>query len=170
MEVEIKAKINNLNEIMQKIADLKANFVREEEQEDYYFIHPCRDFKETDEAIRVRFSQSGIFLTYKGKRLSEKVKSREELEVKTEENIIDILEKLSFKVYMEIRKVRKIYRYDDLEICIDNVEHLGNFIEIEGIGEKEIYEKKVIDLAKKIGIKEFENKTYLELMEEIKHG
>ncbi len=170
MEVEVKARIDDMNKIIEKIEKLHAEFIGEEEQEDYYFTHPCRDFKESDESLRVRFSKSGTYLTYKGKRTSREIKTREEIEVKVDENILELLGKLSFKLYMKIKKFRKIYRYGDLEICIDNVESLGNFMEIEGIGEKEIYEKKVLDLAQKIGISEFENKTYLELMEDKNHG
>jgi adenylate cyclase class 2 len=55
---------------------VRENFklIRKEYHEDTYFRHPCRDFAETDEALRIRIRRFNghfeAFLTYKGPRLT----------------------------------------------------------------------------------------------------
>ena len=82
---------------------LGAREVKTEFQEDIYFNAPHRDFTQTDEALRIRriTSKDGneIILTYKGAKLDELSKTREEIEVNIEdvENTKLILEKLGIQ-------------------------------------------------------------------------
>ncbi len=168
MEVEVKGKISK--EINPE--DFNWEFCDEVWEEDLYFEHPCRRFGETDEALRVRFSEKGVELTYKGPKVDEVTKSREEISVKTSENIVSVLEKLGFETVGKIKKKRKIYRKGDLSLFLDEVWgeafgeeiYLGKYLEVEGIGEYEELVDRVISEAKKLGVKEFERRSYLELL------
>ena len=55
-----------------------------------------------------------------------------------------------------IDKKRIETKYNDFNICIDDVEKLGSFIEIEIVTSEEgmanYYEEKMIDLCRKFGI------------------
>lgn len=104
-EIEIKAKIEE--DLSNKIIENNGVFLREVFQEDIYFNHPCRDFKESDEALRLRKEGNNFILTFKGRREEGKIKKREEIEAKVEESIIEILERLGFKKVCIIRKKRK---------------------------------------------------------------
>lgn len=155
-EIEIKAKIEE--DISRKIIENNGIFLREVFQEDIYFEHPCKDFKKSDEALRLRKEENNFILTFKGKREEGKVKKREEIETKVEETIIEILERLGFKRMCIVRKKRKEFSLGNVKIFIDDVENLGKFIEIEG-SEEEIFK-----IIKILGIKEYIKETYLELI------
>jgi len=155
-EIEIKAKIEE--DLSNKIIENNGVFLREVFQEDIYFNHPCRDFKESDEALRLRKERNNFILTFKGRREEGKIKKREEIEAKVEESIIEILERLGFKKVCIIRKKRKEFSLGNVKIFIDDVENLGKFIEIEG------NEEEIFNIMKILGIKEYIKETYLELI------
>ena len=131
LEVEIKAKVTGFSEIKEKLKTLNAKFEKTETQKDIYFAHPARDFSETDEAFRVRQINDEFFLTYKGPKVDVETKTREEIEIAVEKNIIKILKKLGFLEWRKVKKTREIHKLGDLTVCLDDVPGLGKFIEIE---------------------------------------
>ena len=163
MEVEIKSKINNVEEIERKIKELGCILLKEVLEIDEYFNHPCIDFAETDEALRIRNDNT---LTYKGPKVDKETKSREEINVRIEniENTRRLLLSLGFKPVAKVTKKRKYYKIGELTISLDKVESLGNFIEIECIGDYEYCKEKVLSFAKKLNLEEFIRKSYLELL------
>lgn len=143
-------------------------------EEDYYFNHPCRNFAESDEALRLRkrncsLSRSYV-LTYKGPRESDlsKVKIREEIEVFFDEkelsSILTIFEKLGFKLITHFNKKREIYSGRGLSASIDLLHGVGYYLELEleAQGERGYFENIVQELIKKLGAVPVE-KTYLEI-------
>lgn len=168
LEVEVKAKINCIEDFIQKLKEINGKFLKEEKQKDVYFNHPVRDFAKTDEAIRIRKISEGLnekfYLTYKGKKIDNETKTREEFESICDEEIFDIFERLGFKKFAEIEKVRKYYKHKNFEICIDEVKDLGNFVEIESKNLNDVEE--IFNLLKKFGIKKEDTITesYLELL------
>lgn len=167
LEVEIKARIK-IKEIKEILDELGAKFIKEEEQRDLYFSHPSRDFGKTDEALRVREIKNDYFLTYKGRKFDPQTKTREEIEVKTEKGILELLKRLNFSVKGRVEKKRALYKCDDLKICLDKVKGLGEFLEIEGDSLKD--KEKMFKLLKKLNIEREKliRKSYLELLFE--HG
>ncbi len=166
LEVEVKAKIKNPGNFEKMLKKINAKFLKKEIQEDVYFNHPCRDFAKTDEALRIRKIGNETFLTYKGKRLDAETKTREEIEIKCGKEISEILARLGFKAVANVKKVRKEYLFENLHICVDDVEQLGNFVEIEG---KELEDKsKIFEILKIFEIEKSETitKSYLELLTE----
>lgn len=154
-------------DLKEKIEEI-AEFVMEVFEEDYYLLHPCRDFLKTDEALRVRKSDR-FYLTYKGPRIDEKTKTRDEIEVEVKDlyRTLEIFKRLGFDVFAKVSKLRRIYRLGEFKICIDDVEGLGEFIEIEVEGELKDREK-VLNLAEDLGLKDPITKSYLELVLESK--
>ena len=59
IEVEVKAKIDNFEDMRKKLNDLGAIKTKEEFQEDIYFNSPIVDFAKTDEALRIRTTKQG---------------------------------------------------------------------------------------------------------------
>ncbi len=171
IEMEIKARSNPQAE---KKIKKEGKFVKKQKQEDIYFNHPKKDFSKTDEALRLRKENKKTLLTYKGPKIDEKSKSRNEIEEEVEnfEKTKNILEALGFEVAGKVKKERLTYKLNEYKITIDDVNNLNKFIELE----KEVKElnKEMIDeaieLLKKIGLKErdFETKSYLELLIEKK--
>jgi len=106
---------------------------------DTYFNHPCRDFRSSDEAIRIRKRRCGdrieYRLTYKGPRVQRgDAKIREELEIPLIDIVVmrNIFERLGFRDIASFSKERLIYSDGSNIVSIDNLFKVGYFLEIEG--------------------------------------
>jgi adenylate cyclase class 2 len=174
MEVEVKFRIDKLDEIEEKVKKM-ARFVTEKIERDLYFNFLYKDFKESDEALRIRSDVEGVTITYKSPKLDDETKSREEIKIKIDsyENGILLLKKLGFVPIGEVVKKRRIYKIDDALICLDNVEELGNFVEIEiETSDFDIAKEKVLEIAKILGfnVKQSIRTSYLEMLEAMKRN
>ncbi len=170
MEVEIKAKIESLTELEKKIIKMGAELAGEFIEEDTYYNHPCRDFATTDEALRIRLIKKNekiekIELTYKGPKVDQDTKSREERTAAlcNFEDIEQVIKSLGFVKVANVKKKRKNYRLNGTTVSLDDVHNLGYFVEIECLGEYQPCRKKVLELANMLGIDHFERRSYLEL-------
>ena len=176
IEVEVKARVNDFNDVKVKLNEIEAQKVKTEHQEDIYFNNTqLRDFEKTDEALRIRTTtihdQKTIILTYKGAKLDSDSKTRKEIEVVVEEskNAGLILENLGFKPVETIKKDRTTYSYKGFIITLDKVYKVGNFVEIEkeaieGESFKDTLDE-IFKIYKKLGIENgFERRSYLELL------
>ncbi|MFZ1315045.1 class IV adenylate cyclase, partial [Methanothrix sp.] len=83
IEVEVKARAEEGTK--ERIASLGATPIQVENHLDLYFNSPLRDLRTSDEALRIRIKEDGARLTYKGPRLDQKTKSRQELTVKIDD-------------------------------------------------------------------------------------
>ncbi len=163
MEVEIKVKIDDLEDFEREIVQRGAKYIREVKEEDEYFNHPCRDFAQTDEAVRIRNDGT---LTYKGPKVDRETKSREEINLKigSMEDARKLLISLGFRPVARVVKKRKYYKIGNLTLCLDHVHKLGDFVEVECIGEYEPCKEKVKAMAKELELGNFIRKSYLELL------
>jgi adenylate cyclase class 2 len=173
IEIEAKAYAKNLKEIERKILEIGAKLTWEGEQVDTYYNHPNRDFAETDEACRIREVKEKTYLTYKGPKIDSVTKTREEIKVQVEDtsSVSEILLKLGFKEVFIVKKHRKKFLLHEFKICLDSVENLGDFVEIETSVSSEFPEEKVAEIRDNIlkimeewGLADLERKSYLELL------
>ncbi len=166
-EIEIKAKLNNLDEFKKLIVSHGAVAHKTVRESDRYFNHPSRDFAQSDEALRVRIEGSRAALTYKGPKIGTRSKTRFEAEVEISDASVmhTILEKLGFTEVLCVEKERTVYDFGSIIICADRVDNLGEFAELEKIGEdRETIENELFALAQKLGLTEFERRSYLEML------
>ena len=163
MEVEIKARVEDLKAVEEKLRSMGAKFLREVKEEDEYFNHPCRDFAHTDEALRIRNDGT---LTYKGPKVDRDTKSREEVNVKIGSmgDARNLLISLGFRPVAKVVKRRMYYKIDALTISLDHVSGLGDFVEVECMGEYEPCKERVMAMAKELELKEFIRESYLEML------
>ena len=167
LEIEIKALCPDLEKFKIRIIESGGVFESAGSERDIYYNHPCRDFRKTYEAFRIRISGSDTYITYKGPKIGDRAKTRFELEtpITSADDMDVILEKLGFVKSGEVIKVREIYKISDITICLDRVQGLGDFVELEIISEdKEQAEKIIFDMAEKFGLDKFERRSYLELL------
>lgn len=158
IEVEIKAKVDDFNEIKKKLKSLKAKPLKPEHQIDKIFGHP--KFLDSNKMIieggivpRIRSVDDKCLLEFKEIR-----RGKGGLELKSVLGDMDMgvkfLEKLGFNEAFTIKKHRQSYKYKNFEIELDDIEKLGKFVEIERIvlkeDEKESARKACLDLLKKI--------------------
>lgn len=141
-EIELKAQYDSLKrlELEQYLKEQGFQEVRYFTQQDEYFNHPERDFQKTDEALRIRREQrndgtSHCCITYKGANDSLIGQSRRELETRVEDEhkMRQILLALGFRSAAEVKKRRKEYKKEDLTVCLDELDGLGSYVEIEVI-------------------------------------
>ena len=192
-EVEIKVRIQDLEELRDTIRFNGGLYKISLLHEDTYFNMPkeLRDFKNTDEAIRLRKSEefdknnndfslnSKYYLTYKGKKIDSSTKTRQEIEVKVDnfDNMKDILKVLGFQEVLLIQKERELfellYQDEKIEILLDYIPILNQyFMELEMV----VSSPQDIDEARGILFKLLEifnvnkeesiRKSYLELIVE----
>jgi adenylate cyclase class 2 len=170
LEIEIKAKVESLEAIEEDILKRGGRFRKEVTQEDIYFNHPGKDFATTDEALRLRKVEGGFYLTYKGPKIDNLTKTREELKVSVGDHDVasEILKALGFTEVLMVKKKRRYFRLDEYDIMLDNVVGLGSFIEVEKSGAYNPQD--LIDFVKDLGIEESETRSYLELLIERKEA
>lgn len=190
-EIEQKYHVDNRDGLIERLAAEFAVLVSEQQNDDTYYNHPCRDFAQTGEALRVRRVDGLPLVTYKGKKLPGDVKAREELEWRLDPGDTDgsamerLLTHLGFHVVATVSKKRQTYRVGandgSLTVTIDEVPALqrgnlaGLFAEIECVlpsdapNSDEIHaaRKRVTDLARKLEMTKPESRSYLRMVLEL---
>lgn len=168
IEVEVKARARP--DTLQKILSLGAVPIKVENHCDIYFNSPLHSFRESDEALRIRIKEGGARLTYKGPKLDQKTKSRQEMTVEVDDPAMmeEILAALGFSRSAVVRKCRSKYKLGAATMALDEVEGLGSFLEIEMIGDEnwEDQQARVIEILEQLELGESIRKSYLELLEE----
>jgi adenylate cyclase class 2 len=176
MEAECKYRISDLTATMAALESLSAVFLHREQQRDTYLRHPSRNFRETDEALRMREIDGQPFITYKGPRLSGPIKIRPEIELplvaQTVREWLQIWENLGFSIAAQVCKTRDVYRLSvsslPLTIAVDRVESLGVYVEIERIvsssDEIEQAKRDIQAAAKLLSLQDIEPRSYLSLI------
>lgn len=144
IEVEIKAKIKNIEEVKQKVIATGAVFVKKEEQMDCIFGHPSmldenKMVVEGGYMGRVRQVDDKIKLTFK-----EIVRGKSGIEIEANIGSVELgksfLKRLGFEEAFMVHKIRDVFDLNGVEVAVDKVELLGDFIEVE----------KVVDTPEKI--------------------
>lgn len=153
IEVEIKIKIKDANVIgknLQKLGFSTGDFVKES---DLYFDKQDHQIKNSDSALRIRSSknitlnQNTYFLTYKGPKLDQVSNTRKEVEIQIEdaEKCKEILNSLGYSLVYPVIKTRQYFHLDKITACLDQVENLGTFLEMEVIVPSEYEREKALE-------------------------
>ncbi|MGV8126033.1 MAG: class IV adenylate cyclase [Methanothrix sp.] len=170
IEVEVKARAPE--GMAERIAALGGELIAVENHQDLYFNSPLRDFRRSDEALRIRIKEEGARLTYKGPKIDRATKSRLELTVRIDDvpQMKEILGHLGFVFSATVRKQRRKYSYKGVTLALDDVEGLGSYVEVEGQAEADIEEqrRKVLEVMGELGLHESITSSYLELLEDKK--
>jgi adenylate cyclase class 2 len=176
-EVELKFPIADADDMTLQLLARGAQPAGVVRQSDLYFQHPCRDFRETHEALRLRRTDDGVRITYKGPIIDSQTKTRREIELPVGRDVGDfdqlceLLKILGFEPVRGVAKVRA--RYDltcegrELERAVDAVDGLGTFLEIESMAQdhdRDAARDVILGLAAKLGLKESERRSYLQLL------
>ena len=147
-EIEVKILDINEEEIKEKLSSLGAKKYFDGEVNAVHFDSPHRELRKTGECLRVRTVGDEVEFCYKGKDESKVFKSKEEIEVKTNnfENTIKILENLGFERFHEAKKHRQSFKLGNVKFELDKYSEIPVFLEIEAPSEEE-----VVEYVKKLG-------------------
>lgn len=174
IEVELKFWVDD----HQKIQDaFPGPWSLTQVEEDTYYKHPSRDFVANDEWFRIRKEYRicdvvvPVYnLVYKGPLLSGSTKSRQEIDIPTESEMINILKVLGFEPLITVKKTRRSYHcpeYPYMTITLDDVEGLGKFVEIEALmdrDQEEVGARHVHNMANRLGLEIPELRGYAKLL------
>jgi predicted adenylyl cyclase CyaB len=168
VEVEVKVKIENFDEIKQKVS-ATGKLIKSIKQVDEYYI-PChRDFfaakPQPIEWLRIRTNPDKVIFEY-DKSINKKANGEQECaeEYETEISNVDefrkILNFLDFKKVITVDKQREYWDCGNIEIALDKIVGLGSFIEAEAKGDFENNERAkeaCFKFLEQLGVKNPEN-------------
>lgn len=170
IEVEVKVRVDH-SKIRPVLSEMGVSKVGVEEQSDVYFAAPYRNFARTDEALRIRSLGGQAVLTYKGPKLDKVSKTRVEIETPVDGTAAaKIFHALGFLEAGAVRKKREIFRAGDITVCLDTIEGLGEFLEVEiDVGNEKYLESSRAQLFKflsQFGLSEKDSirTSYLEML------
>jgi adenylate cyclase class 2 len=182
-EVEMKFPVADASAMEQKLVGLAARFREPVQQTDRYFVHPCRDFGRTDEALRLRRVGDEVELTWKGPRIDSAAKTRQEILLplptgpRTVDEWTELLAALGFRVLAEVVKrrhaARVLWQGAEVDAALDHVDGVGNYLELEILarqGEIQVATACVDSLARELSCGDAERRSYLELQLEARLG
>lgn len=174
LEVEVKYRNPDPHGVLAKLLALGAVRGEPRVESDQYFNAPDRDLKATDEAFRLRRIGSHNRLTYKGPKRDTATKTRPEIEVPLGDgdavaaDAVKMFTSLGYKPVAIVRKSRTPFHLTrgefELEICFDEVDSVGSFLEVEIVAEESRFEAAkaaVLALAADLGLSEPERRSYL---------
>ena len=173
LEIEQKFAINSPVELVERIEQLGARELLAVEQRDTYYNHPSRDFRTTDEALRIRRTGDAAVITYKGAKLDTEVKTRPEIEIPLAqcESWPPLLEMLGFVEVATVSKRRRRFalaRDDfDIEVAVDEVTDVGHFAEVEIVADQSqlaAARQVVQSLAGELALSCVEPRSYLAML------
>lgn len=191
LEVEIKAALSGLTRELISDRAVKLGFVhsRTLKETDLYFNGNDRDFRHTDEALRLRNCQhikpgstagspSETLITYKGPKLDKASNSRMEHEagISDYNTAKALLSALGYVPMFTVEKTRYEFtaifseQKQHITLCLDTVTGLGDYMELETLVDTEAEREAATDLLfsilDKLGVsrENMTRKSYLELL------
>jgi adenylate cyclase class 2 len=144
-EIEVKARIEDKDGLVKRLAALGCALSKPISQDDTVFtkkVGKLDEFLSNEEFLRIRIQDDGkVILTAKkpadknNKSKENLVKREYEVEVSSADDARGILEFLGFKEAVSVKKIRQTAHYGKYEICVDEIVGLGSFIELEEMGD-----------------------------------
>lgn len=138
MEIEIRTKISNIEEIEKKIQNLGAKYIKEINLYDQYF-GAIELYKKIGYSfvVRIRKSNDDYFLAVKSAKLKmDGCWEEYELLIKNPKIYLEMLKTMGIEHIISIEKSRKEYKLDNINIIIDKFKKYGDFLEVEIISEE----------------------------------
>lgn len=187
IEVEVKLKIDSAESIEKKLIELGFKKGQTLQEIDYYYNGVDRDFRASGEALRLRLVESLdgsavvadrpgeplIQMTYKGPKLDNVSMSRVEHQVNIDnfETMLSILSSLGYKPVEPVIKLRRELFSEEICACVDTVDGLGDYLELEIMVDEESQRENALDrisvVLKQLGysISDTTTTSYLSMLE-----
>jgi adenylate cyclase class 2 len=147
-EIEIKLKVDSFQAIESKLKEKGCILSEPITQHDvvYSLKSSTKEFesaKEGDVIIRIRHLKDSAQLNLKQQRSGEMDNLEYETEVREPEEMHHMLSILGWSPVVEVRKIRRKGKLREYEICLDQVEQLGTFVELEKLTDDDVNAEKV---------------------------
>lgn len=184
-EVELKYCVTDLARTRERISAIGGHAASTCEHRDTYLNHPCRDFRVTGEALRIRRIDGVPMVTYKSAvdpGHAGQAKARQEFEWRLDPGDGDgtltesLFANLGFEVVATVEKQRTTFQVagdvNPPTITLDHLNGIGWFVEIECVlpvaqpSEVEVSQARhqVQLIADRLGLSSPEPRSYLRIM------
>jgi adenylate cyclase class 2 len=183
LEIEMKFPGADFPALERRLSEWGAVAEPAIDEADHYFNAPDRDFAVTDEALRLRRIGPANRVTYKGPKRGTSGKTRTEIEVPLADgdavaaDFSRLLQSLGYRPVAVVKKRRRIFQLQRggfaLEICLDEVEGLGRFAEVEIVAlEEQLAAARniLLETAAALGLSGEQRRSYLELLLAAREG
>lgn len=176
-EVEVKAKVRDLNSLQKKLQAVGIKFGEPIRQDDV--IYSTGDWKFTQftndrNILRIRRQNKEVIFTLKRPGKNELDSIEREVTISDAKQMEDILGYLDYKEEVRVSKIRRKAKYNGLEICLDQVKGLGDFIEVEKLTtekDTESIQEELFKLLESWGIDRADRETHgYDTLMELKQG
>jgi adenylate cyclase, class 2 len=146
VEIEAKMRVESFDPVRAKLREGGASGPAEHFEVNTFFDTEDRSLLAADEGLRLRRDKDVAagsekhVITYKGPRQHGPLKSREEVEVGVSDSAAAslLLERLGYLRTLSFEKRRESWKLDNCKVELDEVPHLGRFVEVEGPDESSV--------------------------------
>ena len=135
-EIEVKVKVNNFENLKKKLIEKGCVLSDPIDQHDVIYsvkdsMEEFESAKEGDIILRIRYLKDTAEFNLKQQRSNEMDNLEYETKIENPDEMHKILHVLGWNPVIEVKKTRKKGKLGEYEICLDQVEKLGTFIELE---------------------------------------
>jgi len=139
-EIEIKLKVGDPGELEGKLAERGCALSAPIYQHDTVYVQADKAdkayrTKEGDIILRIRRLENGAEFTFKKQCSNEMDNIEYETEIGNPEAAHQILLAFGYVPQVEVKKIRRKGKIESYEVCLDKVEKLGDFMELEKMTE-----------------------------------
>jgi adenylate cyclase class 2 len=155
MEIEVKAKVKDFEPLISKLKEIGCVLSEPIVQDDYIFNQKGINLEHHDSPVlRIREQGNRVIFTLKQNRGGELDCIEKEVEVNDRNILKDIFELLDFEQTVEVHKKRRKGNCRGYEICLDEVQEIGSFIEVEKMSDEdgEKVQNELFDFLKELGV------------------
>lgn len=154
-EIEIKIRVNEFEIFRSKLREQGCVFTEPVFQDDMVFVNYEGEytiFPEGANYLRIRKTKDKAYFTLK--RGSEMDSIERETEISDPKQMREALLFIGYKEVVRVQKTRIKTKFEKYEICFDEVEGLGKFVEVEQITAEDSnkVQKEMIEFLSKYGI------------------
>lgn len=159
-EIEVKLRVENLSQLESNLKEKGCVLSAQINQHDTVYSRggtsEWESAKEGDIILRIRNQDGKIEFNLKQQKSSELDNLEYETEVENAESLHKILITLGWHPEVEVKKIRRKGKFGEYEICLDEVEELGSFVELEKLTNEEADPTKVqeelLEVVESLGI------------------
>lgn len=132
-EIELKVRLNDPESLISKLKFLGCEFGVSKKQYDRVYLQKGIDYplKLGTNVLRIREEEGKYLFTLKRPEEIELSKVEYETLVEKPEELEKIILDIGWVKYVEITKTRRKGKIEDINLCLDKVEGLGEFLEAE---------------------------------------
>ncbi len=148
VEIEAKMKVTEFEPLRRRLREQGALPLGRTLETNIFFDTEDARLKAADSGLRVRTNRDigsgseSYVITYKGPVAPGALKSREEIELTVDNpsRTAELFAKLGFLKRLSFQKRRETWKLGQCKVELDEVPHMGLFVEVEGPDERQVLE------------------------------